>query len=79
MLLVLRVSYITGETTCETDQVSQGDSEEAVEAWSEQIENELSATDAIVDKLSECLEEIAKKQQDHKREEELGKELAYDK
>ena len=58
---------------------SQGDSEEAVEAWSEQIEKELSATDAIVDKLSECLEEIAKKQQDHKREEEHGKDLAYDK
>ena len=58
---------------------AQGESEEAVEAWSEQIENELSATDEIVDKLSECLDEIAKKQQDHKREEELGKELAYDK
>lgn len=39
---------------------SQGESEEVVKAWSEEIKKELSLADESVDKLSKCLHEIIK-------------------
>ena len=37
---------------------SQGESEETVEVWSDGIEKDLNMTDAIVEKLSECLDTL---------------------
>ena len=58
---------------------SQGESEETVEVWSDGIEKELNMTDAIVEKLSKCLDAIVKEKHDFEREEPHGKDLAYEK
>ena len=58
---------------------SQGESEETVEVWSDGIEKKLNMTDAIVEKLSECLDAIVKEKLDLEREEAHGKDLAYEK
>ena len=59
--------------------IAESKSEKTVDVWSDGIENELNMADAIVEKLSECLDAIVKEKQDSEREEAHGKDLAYEK
>lgn len=67
-----------GESIAES-KFSQGESEETVDVWSDGIEKEFNMTNAIVEKLYECLDAIVKEKHDLELEEAHWKDLAYEK
>ena len=54
----------------------QGDSEEQVEKWSEEIEKDLCLADEHAGKLADCLDQFVKEERDHDLEETHKRDLA---
>ena len=58
---------------------SQGESEEQVEIWSEEIENDLRLADDYANKLQKGYDQIVKEEREHDREEMREKDLEHEK
>ena len=58
---------------------AQGESEEQVETWSEEIENDLRLADDCVNKLQKGHDQIVKEEREHDREEMREKDLEHEK
>ena len=75
--LAVEIDQLRG--SIQESKFSQGESEEQVEIWSQEIENDLRLADDYANKLQKGYDQIVKEEREHDREEMREKDLEHEK